>query len=151
MANKIRPELLDELLAGAKTQEAMFGPNGLLKQLTGALVERALRAELDDHLDEERDQGERNRRNGSSRKTLHTEQGPAPIEVPRDRNATFEPQLVPKHATRVAGLDEKILALYSRGLSTRDIQAELSELYGTEISPALISRVTDEVYEEIAA
>lgn len=151
MANKIRPELLDELLAGAKTQEAMFGPNGLLKQLTGALVERALRAELDDHLDEERDQGERNRRNGSSRKTLHTEQGPAPIEVPRDRNATFEPQLIPKHVTRVAGLDQKILALYSRGLSTRDIQAELSELYGTDISPMLISRVTDEVQEEITA
>jgi putative transposase len=148
---RFRPELLDELLAGAKTQEAIFGPGGLIKQLTGAFVERALKAELDEHLDGEREEGNRNRRNGTSKKTLHTEQGPMPIEVPRDRNATFEPRLVPKHVTRVEGLDEKILALYSRGLSTRDIQSELSGLYGTDISPTLISRVTDAVQEEIGA
>jgi putative transposase len=148
---KIRDELLDELLGGAKTQEALFGPEGLLKQLTGALVERALRAELSEHLDVEKEAGLPNRRNGSSEKTLHTEHGPTPIEVPRDRESRFEPQLVPKHATRVEGLDEKILALYSRGLSTRDIQAELADLYGTEISPTLVSRVTDAVQDEIEA
>lgn len=148
---KIRDELLDELLGGARTQDALFGPDGVLKQLSAALVERALRAELSEHLDQEKARGADNRRNGASEKTLHTEFGPAPIEVPRDRAATFEPQIVPKYATRVEGLDEKILALYSRGLSTRDIQSELAELYGTEISPTLVSRVTDAVHEEISA
>jgi putative transposase len=147
---KIRDELLDELLEGAKTQEALFGPGGVIKRLTGALVERALRAELSEHLDQERQQGSLNRRNGASSKTLLTDHGPTEIEVPRDRKARFEPQIVPKHVTRVDGLDEKILALYSRGLSTRDIQAELSGLYGTEISPTLVSRVTDAVQEEIS-
>jgi putative transposase len=104
-----------------------------------------------EHLSQEQREGLPNRRNGTSEKTLHTEHGPTPIEIPRDRQARFDPQIVPKHVTRVEGLDEKILALYSRGLSTRDIQAELSELYGTDISPALVSRVTDEVQEEIAA
>jgi putative transposase len=148
---KIREEVLDELLGDARTQEALFGPDGVIKQLTGALVERALRAEMSEHLDNERQLGAPNRRNGTSAKTLHTEQGPTPIDVPRDREATFEPQILPKHVTRVAGLDEKILALYSRGLSTRDIQAELGDLYGTEISPALVSRVTDAVQDEITA
>ncbi len=148
--DKIRDELLDQLLGGAKTQEEIFGPNGVIKRLTGALVERALKEELAEHLEQDKEQGATNRRNGASEKTLHTEQGPTKIAVPRDRESTFEPKLVPKHATRVAGLDEKILALYARGLSTRDIQAELSELYGTEISAPLISRVTDGVQEEIA-
>jgi len=149
--NEMQDELLDALLGGARTQEEIFGPGGVIKRLTGALVERALRAELAEHLEQEEQRGAENRRNGTSSKTLHTEQGPTRIEVPRDRKAKFEPQLVPKHVTRVAGLDEKILALYSRGLSTRDIEAELSELYGTNISPALISRVTDAVQEEISA
>lgn len=146
-----RDELLDELLGGAKTQEEIFGKDGVIKRLTGALVERALRAELAEHLEQERQRGEPNRRNGTSPKTLQTEQGPTRIGVPRDREAKFEPQLIPKHVTRVEGLDVKILALYSRGLSTRDIQDELSELYGTEISPTLISRVTDAVQDEISA
>ncbi len=146
----IREELLDELLGEARTQDALFGPDGVLKQLTAALVERALRAEMSEHLAREKQAGLPNRRNGTSEKTLHTEHGPAPLEIPRDREARFEPQIVPKHVTRVDGLDEKILALYSRGLSTRDIQAQLAELYGTEISPALVSRVTDEVQEEVA-
>lgn len=151
MAKKIRNELLDELLKGVTTQEELFGVGGLLKQISGALVERALQAELAHHLDEEREQGgDSNRRNGSSAKTLRTEQGPTPIEIPRDRNSTFEPQLLPKHSTRVEGLDQKILALYSRGMSTRDIEAELSELYGTNISATLISQVTDAVKDEIA-
>ena len=147
--DKRRDELLDELLGGAKTQEEIFGPNGVIKRLMGALVERALKEELAEHLDQEKQQGASNRRNGSSEKTLHTDNGSTTIAIPRDREATFEPRIIPKHATRVAGLDDKILALYARGMSTRDIQTELSELYGTEISAPLISRVTDGVQEEI--
>jgi putative transposase len=151
----IRPELLDELLAGATSQDAVFGPEGLLKRLTGAIVERALQAELRTHLRVEQAAAEgattRNRRNGTSPKTLQTEQGPVPLAVPRDRLGTFEPQLVKKHQTRVPGLDEKILALYARGLSARDIQAHLEELYGTEVSPTLISDVTEAVRDELVA
>lgn len=147
----IRPELLDELLAGEISQEAIFGPAGLLKRLTGAIVERALAAELNVHLREEQaEAGPANRRNGKSGKTLQTEQGPVPIAVPRDRHGTFEPQLVKKHQTRIPGLDDKILALYARGLSTRDIGEHLAELYGTEVSPTLISAVTEAVRDEIS-
>jgi putative transposase len=150
-----RPDLLDELLGGAKTPEEFFGPNGFLKRLTGALVERVLQAELEHHLQRERSsqdfQEAQNRRNGASPKTLQTDHGPVPIEVPRDRNATFEPQLVKKRQTRVPGLDQKILALYARGMSTRDIQGHLKELYSTELSPQLISHVTDAVQEEVIA
>ncbi len=151
MKKPFRAELIDELLGSAKTPDALFGPDGLIKQLTGALVERALRAELGVHLEQEREAAEvvGNRRNGSSHKTLHTEQGPVPLEVPRDRAGTFEPQIVPKHVTRVPGLDQKILALYARGMSTRDIGLEMSSLYGTEVSPMLVSRVTDAVHEEV--
>jgi putative transposase len=148
---QFRAEVLDELLNGVKTHEEMFGQDGLLKQLTGRLVERALKAELEVHLTEEPWTAVSNRSNGTSSKTLLTEQGPVPIEVPRDRIGTFEPVLVPKHSRRIRGLDDKILALYARGLSVRDIQAHLQELYGTEVSPELISRVTDAVREEIAA
>jgi putative transposase len=149
--NDIRPELLDELLKGVKTHDDMFGAGGLLKNLTGRLVERVLRAELDQHVEEERTRGAANRSNGTSAKTLQTDQGPLPIAVPRDRSGTFEPVLVPKHSRRIKGLDEKILALYARGLSVRDIQAHLQELYGTEISSELISRVTEAVREDIIA
>jgi putative transposase len=150
----IRPELLDELLQGATSQDAIFGPDGVLKRLTGAIVERALAAELDVHLRAEQDAAEArtgNRRNGKSPKTLQTEQGPVPIAVPRDRHGTFAPQLVKKHQTRIPGLDDKVLSMYARGLSTRDIQAHLEELYGTEMSPTLISAVTDAVHEELSA
>jgi putative transposase len=148
---KIRAELLDEVLGGAKTQEEIFGPEGVLKRMTAALVERALGAELTHHLAHApvSGNGEKNRRNGSSPKTLQTEQGPVPMEVPRDRLGTFEPQILPKHARRVAPLDDKILALYARGMSVRDIQAHLQELYGTEVSPSLISSVTEAVHDEI--
>jgi putative transposase len=149
----IRDELLDELLAGAKTQEEVFGPNGVLKRLTAAVVQRALGAELEHHLGQEKQQQPtlepRNRRNGKSHKMLQTEHGPVPIDVPRDRLGNFEPQIVPKHARRVAPLDDKILALYARGMSVRDIQAHLEELYATEVSPALISSVTEGVWDEI--
>jgi transposase-like protein len=147
--NAIRGELLDELLQGVSTQEEMFGQDGLLKRLTGQLVERMLRAELGHHLSTEGSEG--NRRNGASEKTLQTDQGPLPISVPRDRAGTFEPVVVPKHVRRIKGLDEKIVALYARGLSVRDIQGFLFELYGTEISPELISRVTEAVREEVVA
>jgi putative transposase len=148
----IRPELLDELLKGETSQEAIFGPNGLLKRLTGAIVERALGAELDVHLRQERELAEGrsgNRSNGTSKKTLQTEQGPVPLAVPRDRQGTFEPQLVKKHQTRIPGLDDKILALYARGVSTREIGEHLAELYGTEVSPTVISAVTEAVRDEI--
>ena len=135
MKNKIRKELLDELLAGYSGLEDMTGPDGLLKRLTGALVERALAAELTDHLGH--DPGEPavggNARNGTTPKTLTTEQGDVAIETPRDRNGTFEPQLVKKHQRRFTGFDDKILSMYARGMTVRDIQAHLSELYGTEI------------------
>ena len=150
----IRPELLDELLEGATTQEAIFGSGGLLKRLTGAIVERALAAELNEHLRTEQEAAEArpgNRRNGKSGKTLQTEQGPVPIAVPRDRHGTFEPELIRKHQTRIPGLDDKILGMYARGLSTRDIQSHLEELYSTEVSPTLISAVTDAVHDELNA
>ncbi|MDP3277596.1 MAG: IS256 family transposase, partial [Deltaproteobacteria bacterium] len=149
---KIRAELLDEILGGARTQAEIFGPGGILKTLSGALVERVLKAELAAHLDQEREEQATpaNRHNGVSKKLLQTENGPVEIEIPRDRQATFEPIILPKHSKRIAGLDDKILSLYARGLSTRDIQRELAELYGTEISPMLISRVTEAVYEEIS-
>jgi putative transposase len=145
---------LDELLQGANDRESILGPNGLLKRLTGAIVERALAAELDVHLHAEREAAEArpgNRRNGNSRKTLQTEQGPVPIAVPRDRHGTFEPQFVKKHETRIPGLDTKVLGMYARGMSTRDIQAQLEDLYGTAMSPTLISAVTDAVHDEIIA
>jgi putative transposase len=150
-----RPELLDELLGGAKTQEQFFGPDGVLKRRTGALLERALQAELDVHLREEKAnqpaETKPNRRNGASAKTLQTEQGPLPLKVPRDRDSSFQPVVVPKHATRVPSLDERILALYARGLSVRDIAEHLREIDGTEVSPQLISEVTEAVRDEVVA
>jgi putative transposase len=151
---RFRPELLDELMAGATTQREFFGPEGLLPQLTAALLQRALGAELEVHLAEEGTQtpapgGARNRRNGTSAKTLQTEQGPLPLAIPRDRHSTFEPLLVPKHTTRLPGLDDKIIALYARGLSTRDIEQQLRELYGVAISAQLISEVTEAVRHQV--
>jgi putative transposase len=154
-----RPELLDELLGGAKTQEQFFGPGGVLPRLTAVLLERALQAELQHHLQREKapedplspQERKNNRRNGSSKKTLQTEHGPVPLDVPRDRNSTFEPAIVPKHSTRVPSLDQRILALYARGLSTRDIAAHLREIYGTDVSHELISEVTDAVNGEVIA
>lgn len=151
----IKPEVLDELLKGIKTQDDLAGPNGLLKALTKALVERALEGELTHHLGYAKNDpagyGNGNTRNGKSRKTLKSEQGEVEIAVPRDRQGSFEPQLVRKHQTRWDGLDEKIIALYSRGMTVRDIQAQLEEMYGVEVSPGLISEVTDAVLDEVKA
>lgn len=153
MNNEIPKQLLDQLLAGYAKPADLLGPEGLLKRLTGALVERALHAEMADHLGydphavEGRNSG--NSRNGTSKKTLKTEQGELPIEVPRDRNGTFEPKLVRKHQTRFDGFDDKILSMYARGMSVRDIQSHLEEMYGTDVSADLISSVTDAVVDEV--
>jgi len=148
-------EVIDELLAGARTEEEIAGPGGLLSQLTKRLVERALEVELTDHLGylphQEPPGGAGNTRNGSTPKSLITEQGEVRIETPRDRAGTFEPQIVRKRQRRFEGFDDKILALYSRGLSTRDIEAHLEEIYGVKVGRALISRVTDAVMEDARA
>src|ERR687887_291416 len=146
-------ELVDELLAGARSEEEIVGPGGLLSQLTRRLVERALEVELTDHLGYEHGQappgGVGNARNGTTSKTLQTEHGPVRIDAPRDRKGTFEPRLVRKRQRRFEGFDEKIIALYSRGLSVRDIQAHLADLYGVEVGHDLISRVTDAVLDDV--
>lgn len=144
-------ELLDQLLAEDYSPEAILGESGLLKQLTKRLVERALDGELNHHLQQDAPDSSKNSRNGYSKKTVQSDRGELELSIPRDRNSSFEPVLVPKHQRRVAGLDEKIIALYARGLSIRDISAQLEELYGAKVSAALISEVTDTVLEEVKA
>ena len=145
---------LDELLKGKGTEE-IVGPNGLLKQFTKALLERAMNAELSQHLGYEPGQGQRegrgsgNSRNGKSRKTVQGDFGPVEIAVPRDRNGSFAPRILPKHERRWTGFDDKILSMYARGMSTRDIEAHLREIYGVEVSATLISQVTDAVLEDM--
>jgi putative transposase len=155
LRGKLPDELVDELLAGAKTEEEIVGSGGLLSQLTKRLVERAMEVELTDHLGYEPHQeppgGSGNTRNGATPKTLSTEHGPVRIKTPRDRDGSFEPKIVRKRQRRFEGFDEKILALYSRGLSTRDIEAYLRELYGVSVGRDLISRVTDGVMEDVRA
>jgi putative transposase len=155
MRDKLPDELVDELLAGANTEEEIVGPGGLLARLTKRLVERAMEVELTDHLGYEPHQepagGAGNTRNGSTPKTLVTEHGPVPIDTPRDRDGSFEPKIVRKRQRRFEGFDEKILALYSRGLSTRDIEAHLAEIYGVKVGRDLISRVTDAVMDDVRA
>lgn len=146
-------ELVDELLAGARTPEEITGPDGLLQRLTKRLVERAMAAELSEHLGYEHGQappgGVGNARNGTTSKTLHTGHGSVRIEAPRDRQGSFEPQIVRKHQRRFDGFDDKIVAMYGRGMSVRDIQAHLAELYGVEVGHDLISRVTDAVLDDV--
>lgn len=153
---KVLPdEVLDELLAGAQGEEEIVGPGGLLSQLTKRLVERAMEVELTGHLGYEPHLeppgGAGNARNGTTPKTLLTEQGAVRIDAPRDRAGTFEPQIVRKRQRRFEGFDEKILALYSRGLSTRDIEAHLAEIYGVKVGRDLISKVTDAVMDDARA
>jgi putative transposase len=150
---EIDKDLIDKLLADYKGPEDLIGEQGLLKQLTKALVERAMQAELTHHLGYEKHhpagRGSGNSRNGTSAKTLKGDFGEAVIEVPRDRNGTFEPKIVPPHERRFAGFDDKILSMYARGMTTREIQGHLLEIYGVEVSPSLISEVTDGVMEEV--
>jgi putative transposase len=151
----IDTKLIDQLLADYKTPESIAGENGLLRQLTKAVLERALQAEMTGHLGYEKHDpaGHRsgNSRNGSSRKTLKGDFGKLELETPRDRNGTFEPKIVAPHQTRWSGFDDKILSLYSRGMSTREIQGHVQEIYGVEVSPALVSEVTSAVQDEVQA
>jgi len=150
---KVNPELVDELLKGYEKPEDIIGENGLLKRLTKALLERAMNAELTNHLGYEKHDpagnNSGNSRNGATSKTVRGEFGEMVVETPRDRNGSFEPQILSKHQTRFDGFDDKILSMYARGMSTREIQGHLKEMYGVEVSPALISDVTDAVLEEV--
>jgi putative transposase len=149
----ITPELLDQLLANYEKPEDLTGENGLFKQLKKALIERALGAELTEHLGYEKGdpagRGSGNSRNGASAKTILTDDGEIDIAVPRDRAGSFEPQLIAKGQTHFTGFDDKILSLYARGMTVREIQGHLAELYATDVSPDLISRVTDAVLDEV--
>jgi putative transposase len=151
----IDKELIDDLLKDYKKPEDLIGENGLLKQLTKQLLERAMAAELTEHVGYEKHDpagnNSGNSRNGKSAKTIKGSFGRMPLAVPRDRNGTFEPQIIEKHQTRFTGFDENIISLYSRGLTTREIQEHLEEIYHVEVSPALISNVTEEVMDEVRA
>ena len=148
-------DLIDELLGGARTAQEIAGPGGLLGQLTRRLLERALEAEITEHLGYPAGQappgGVGNSRNGRPAKTVLTDHGPVRVRSPRDRSGTFEPEIVGKRQTRWVGFDEKVIALYARGLTVREIQGHLAEIYGTEVSPDLISRITDAVLDDVKA
>ena len=152
---EINRKVLDELIKDYKKPEDLIGETGLLKQLTKALIERALDAELTQHLGYEKHDPagyhSGNSRNGASAKTVQGEFGEITIETLRDRNASFEPQILKKHQKRFDGFDDKILSMYARGMTTREIQGHLEEMYGVEVSPTLISEVTDGVMEEVKA
>src|SRR5437899_1191690 len=149
----IDKKLIEQLLADYKKPEDIIGENGLLKQVTKAILERALHVELTEHLGYEKHDiaghHSGNSRNGSSRKKLQGDFGELELETPRDRQATFEPQIVAKGQTRFTGFDDKIISMYARGMSTREIQGHLEEIYQVEVSPALISNVTDAVLEDV--
>jgi putative transposase len=144
----IPADVLDQLLAGGDAAAALQ-QGGLLDSLKKALAERALNAEMDHHLGHDEQAG--NNRNGYGRKTVVTETGKIEIEVPRDRQGSFDPQLIAKYQRRFPGFDDKIVSMYARGMSTREITGHLRELYGIDVSPDLISTVTDAVLEEVAA
>jgi putative transposase len=151
----INHKLIDELLANYKKPEDIIGENGLLKQLTKALLERAMKAELTEHLGYDKHDpvgnNSGNSRNGVTIKTLKGDFGTMALETPRDRQGTFEPKMISKGQTRFTGFDDKIISMYSRGMSTREIQGHLEEIYKVEVSPALISTVTDAVMDEVKA
>jgi putative transposase len=152
--DEVDPELVDQLLEQAGERE-LLGEGGLLQQLTKQVLETALDTELTDHLGYERGdvagRGSGNSRNGTSRKKLQTDIGAVDLEVPRDRNGEFEPQIVPKGTRRLQGFNDRIIALYARGMTVRDIQAHLAEIYDVEVSPDLISKVTSAVLEDAKA
>ncbi len=154
LAQALDPSAIDALLADAKAAGTPIdGVDGLLNQMTKAVLERALTTEMTHHLGYERDDptgaGSGNSRNGGSTKTVSTTNGPVTIRVPRDRNGEFEPQIVPKRARRVGQIDELVLSCYARGMSTRDIEAHLLEVYGIDASRQLISTITEVVTDEI--
>jgi len=149
----IKDELLDELLKEYKNPEDLIGKDGILKQLTKRLVEKAMESELTHHLgyDKNSPAGNNtgNSRNGKSSKTIKGDFGELPIAVPGDRNGEFNPQIIKKNQTRFDGFDDKIISMYARGMTTRDIQSHLQDIYGVEVSPDLISNVTDAVINEV--
>lgn len=153
--NDMLDEVIKRHVAEGRDTREFLEPGGLLKEFTKALVERCLEGEMNHHLgyakEERAGKSNENRRNGSSKKTVTSDQGEITLDIPRDRNGDFEPHLVPKHHTRIAGFDDKIIALYARGMTTRDIQSQIQEIYGVDVSPALISSVTDSVMEEVRA
>ena len=150
---RVDPELVERLMADAGTQVDLLGPDGLLSEMTKAVLERALKTELTVELGyEEGDpagRGSGNSRNGSYPKTVLTDIGAVDIDVPRDRNGTFEPQLIPKGSSRLDGFNERVIALYARGMTVRDVQAHLKEIYKVDVSPDLISTITDAVIDEL--
>jgi len=150
----ISKELLDELLKGVKRPEDLLGDKGLMKELKVRLMERMLCAELTEHLGYEPNgepySQQTNRRNGATRKLLKGNDGAVPIDIPRDRDGSFEPELIQKGQTRINGMDDKINGLYAAGSSTRDIRAHLEEVYGLKVSADLVSRVTDAVLQEVS-
>jgi putative transposase len=152
---EIPDELIDQLLGKYEGPEQLTGPEGLINQLRKRLIERAASAELGQHLGYppggEPSEGQPNRRNGTTSKTLRTVDGPVRVELPRDRDASFEPRIVPKHARSFDGFDEQILALYAGGMTTRDIQRHLRELYGVDVSDGLISEVTASIQDDVRA
>jgi putative transposase len=153
MGQPIRDEIIEELLQGYSGAHHLLGDEGLFKELKKRLLERALGAELTEHLGYEKGdpggRGSGNSRNGYSSKTVIGDDGPIEIAVPRDRNNSFEPQIVANGQTRLDGFDDRIISLYARVLSVCEIQAHLQELYAVEVSPDLISRVTDAVLEAV--
>ena len=148
-------QILDQLDLHGMTQEELFGADGLVKKLTARLLNKALEAEMDTHLGYKKHSndgdGSGNSRNGYSDKTVITGDGEAQIKVPRDRNGEFEPEIVKKHERRLPLFNEQIISLYSRGMTTRDIQSHLKEIYDVDVSPELISNVTDAVHEDVRA
>lgn len=154
VAAAVPDEVIDQVMAGVDSGGLqLLGPDGVLAELTKRLLDRAMDEELTDHLGYERGdaggRGSGNNRNGTSAKTVLTEVGAVDLAVPRDRNGTFDPKIVPKHARRLEGFNANIVHLYARGLTTRDIRRELARMYGIEVSPELISRVTDGVVDEL--
>lgn len=153
--DKIDPKIIDELIKNYKKPQDLLGEGGILKQLQKAILERVLEGEMTTELGYEKHDPKGNNsgnsRNGYSEKVIKCTEGEIPIQVPRDRNGEFSPQIIPKHQTRFEGFDDKIISLYARGMTTRDIQAQLQELYGVEVSATLISNVTNEVIDEVKA
>ncbi|HSU06612.1 MAG TPA: IS256 family transposase [Acetobacteraceae bacterium] len=153
MAANIKPEVIDQLLEGCASTSDLFADNGLFRQLKKQVLERLLSTELTQHLGYAKGaaagRNSGNSRNGHSAKTLLSDDGPLDLAIPRDRNGTFEPRIVPKGTRRLDGFDDRIVSLYARGLTVREIQGHLREMYGTEVSPDLISRATEGVLEEV--
>ena len=153
MTVKFDPKLIDSLIKDCNSPQDFFGESGLIKQFVESVMERALDAEMTEHLgyNKHNPKGHNtgNSRNGSTQKTVRGEFGEVPIVVPRDRDASFQPEILPKNQTRFEGFDDKIISLYARGLSTRDIQEQLKDLYTVDVSPSLISSVTDAVIDDV--